>query len=183
MDELHLIWVLGTGSFALYVFYGLNYLKSAYPASVSDTTEGLVRMLVTLGSFANALAHILAICWHAVLGERDLSFLAGPFTKEGQQIKNLLAIPIAIVWLIYTYFVMGSKSHNYKLQKENWRRFLFPVIFLIIGWLKYDVYPSFFLNDQFKWPYLYGRSLFYVWTNINLLDCAPIIFYAIIIGS
>lgn len=114
-------------------------------------------MLVTLASFSNALAHVFAVMWGAIFGEGNLSLFAGPFTQEGQQIQNLMATPFIFVWLFYTTYVMGSKDDNYKFQRQNWRRFLFPVILLILGWLMDNVYPRFFRKNQFEWPFLFGK--------------------------
>lgn len=108
----------------------------------------------------------MGICmWTLIVGEsldypeagfRDLSFFSGPWTDPGLQIKNILAIPIAIIWVVWGRWIINMSK---KAIQVKWRRYTFPVIFLVLGWLNPDVYPSFFKKDQYEWPTLFGRNI------------------------
>ena len=72
---------------------------------------------------------------------KDLSFFSVPLSDPGLQIKILLAISIAIIWIIWGYWVT---TNNTRLADTKWEIFLSCYIFN--SWMDQSQRVSFFFQ-------------------------------------
>jgi len=164
MNNLDSVWIGGTATYAVFLFTAI--MLPAYRSTRVMNLPTLLRLGCGWSAFANGIFHVGICIYMFQIGNnleypadsnvKDLSF-TGPYSDPGFQVKNILAIPIAILFLCWGHWIINLDS-----KTKGKRKYLLPIIFLFLGWINPAVYPAFFQNDQHEWP----LSFVFFWVGI-----------------